>query len=218
MKILGLPQEQFEKVIESALQLDLPYLDRGSRELEIQPEESHVPAAVLVLFAFPGQEGSRIQETKEPFLLFIRRTELVGTHKGQMAFPGGHCEPEDLEGPVTTALRETEEEVGIPREKVQILGKLPPMVTITKYFIQPVVGLLKCPWSEVPLQLDSSEIADAIWIPLRVLLDSRTYRREVISAGPVNYPIHVYQVDHHRIWGATGSMTKNLLDRLCALS
>jgi 8-oxo-dGTP pyrophosphatase MutT (NUDIX family) len=138
----------------------------------------------------------------------------VDTHKGQIAFPGGHAEPEELDQPEITALRETEEEVGISRDKVKLMGRLPPLFTGTGYLIQPFVGVLNGLLEETSLVLDTQETAEAIWAPLQSLLTPGTYQAQTFRVGNVDYPIDVYQYLQHRIWGATGSMTKNLLDRL----
>lgn len=195
---------EFEARLRAALQLELPYPERP-------PTRDGTPAAVLALFA---------EYQGEIAVLMTRRTEKVETHKGQMAFPGGHCEPDELCGPEgqrLTALRETEEEVGIPRARVRVVGELPGIWTVTGYWVTPVAGVLEVPAESLRLANDPHEIAEAFWIPLRILAAPETYRREFLTIGAVNYPIHVYQVGEHRIWGATGSMIKNLLDRLAAL-
>ncbi|MCM2278805.1 MAG: CoA pyrophosphatase [Oligoflexia bacterium] len=191
----------FEERLESALKLELPYSERP-----LTPQGR--PAAVLMLFG--EHDGKQA-------LLVTRRTDKVETHKGQMAFPGGNCEPEELRGPegiILTALRETEEEVGIPRDRVRVLGRLPGLWTPTGYWVVPVVGTLLAPAHEVPLRNSVHEIAEALWVPFTVLLEPGVYRRETRKVGTVSYPIHVYQVGGYRIWGATGAMIKNLLDRL----
>jgi 8-oxo-dGTP pyrophosphatase MutT (NUDIX family) len=113
-----------------------------------------------------------------------------------------------------TSLRETEEEVGIGRDLIHVVGRIPSLLTITGYWIQPFVGILKCSIEEAPFTLDPAETAGAYWISLQTLLHPDTYQRELFAVGSVRYPIDVFQVDQHRIWGATGAMTKNLLDRL----
>lgn len=191
---------ELESRLRSSLVLDIPYPERSGRK-------GGTPAAVLVLFG-KGPEG--------PSVLLIRRTELVETHKGQMAFPGGMCEPDELQEQLfeKTALRETEEEVGIPPALVRLIGHLPPLPTVTGFQIHPMVGVLSVSIEEVPLKLSPMEIDEAIWIPLSTLTSPETYRRETIEHGGLLYPIHVFQVGKHRIWGATGAMIRNLLDRL----
>jgi 8-oxo-dGTP pyrophosphatase MutT (NUDIX family) len=202
--------EEFKKRIITALSIDLPYSDRSHRHLSDSQLDQVKPAAVLILFA-DSKSSSNFS------LLYTRRTYSVETHKGQIAFPGGMCEPEDQGQSEITALRETEEELGIPQNRIQILGKMPELVTITGFSISPVVGFLKVPLEQVPLIPHPNEIAEAFWVPFKTLTHSQTYRREFIRVGQVDYPIHVYQVGQYRIWGATGSMTKNLLDRIESL-
>lgn len=209
--ILNLSRGKFEKALELAVTLDFPYPFRSKNPLSGKGEPKIIPAAVLILIGY-----SRNNLSSNPSLLYIRRTESVETHKGQMAFPGGICEPTDEEGPVSTALRETEEEVGITREEVQSLGHLPSLVTTTAFSISPVVGIMRKPLEEVTLKLDSTEIEEALWIPLQKLLDPGTYRKEEYRVGSSRFFTDVYQVNQHRIWGATGAITKNLLDRLNA--
>ena len=197
----------FRDKLLSALALEIPYADR-------LPVEGGRKASVLFLF---GKSGGASPELS---VLITRRTTTVGSHKGQMAFPGGVSEVDELgafEDVVKTALRETEEEVGIPPSLVEVMGTLPPMNTITGFQVVPVVGLLSSPIEHVNFSVNPDEIADLFWVPLRTLMSPETYRAEFKRVGDVSYPIHVYQVSEHRIWGATGSMIKNLLDRLQAL-
>ncbi len=193
---------KFKSQLEIALTLEMDY---GGRFQLPNP----TPSAVLVLFAEDQHGGS-------PHVLVTRRTETVETHKGQMAFPGGVCDPEDFEqaGEHTTALRETEEEVGIHREKISVLGGLPKLWTPSGFQISPVVGWLDLPFSQLELRVNQDEIAETIWVPWNVLIDPATYRLESKQAGSVTFPIHVYQVGPHRIWGATGAILWNLIQRL----
>jgi ADP-ribose pyrophosphatase YjhB (NUDIX family) len=132
-----------------------------------------------------------------------------------MAFPGGVCTLG--EGCEEAALRETFEEVGLLPRHVQVLGVLDELTTPSGFTITPIVGVLDSVVEEVEFLLNSDEIAEAFWIPLRVLMAPGVYRPETVSVAGKAYPIHVYQVGAHRIWGATGAMIKNVLDRLEAL-
>lgn len=173
------------------------------------------PASVLMLFGAPRATPT------EHELLITRRTDSVGSHKGQMAFPGGTAEAHELSlgsrGLTGTALRETEEEIGVPSTAVATIGTLPELSTITLFRVTPVVAMLREPIEDVKLTLNPHEIAEAFWIKLSTLREEGIYRTEYIRVGAINYPIHVYLVNGHRIWGATGSMIKNLLDRLQSL-
>jgi 8-oxo-dGTP pyrophosphatase MutT (NUDIX family) len=197
----------FENRLRTALALELPYDER-------MPLREGTPAAVLILF---GRDRSGA-----PSLLMTKRTETVETHKGQMAFPGGMSEPQEASdsehGSERTALRETEEEIGIPLDRLRPIGRLPLLWTITNFLITPIVGVLDLPIEEVPLRPNAAEIAEAFWIGWETLSEGTVYRREAIERGAIRYPIHVYQVGDYRIWGATGSMLKNLMDRFAKLS
>lgn len=217
-----------EMKLKAALDLDLNYSDYQSREELRMGSAGLKPAAVLLLFGFSEDksegESDKSDRSKDTLhwqrfsLLYTLRTEQVEHHKGQMAFPGGYCEVQDRGDPANTAVRETEEEVGISRELIQVIGTLPSLPTLTGFLIQPCVGILKAPIENVSLRLNTSEIADAVWVPFDVLLAQKTYQLETLKSGLMEYSTHVYQVDRFRIWGATGSITKNLLDRLRFLS
>ena len=194
-------REELAAHLKAALALELPYPERP-------PLQQGRRAGVLLLFAIAG-DGL-------PWLLFTKRTDSVETHKGQIAFPGGGFEYEDRHES-DTALRETEEEVGIPREDVELIGTLPPLWTVSNYWITPVVGVHTRSLPEITLHTNPREIDVAFWASLAELQDPKVYARELHQWNELRYPIHTYQIAEHRIWGATGSMVKNLLDRLASL-
>ena len=218
---------QFNKKLELALQLDFGYVDRVQRDLPVEiptstltststdsPIESNVqhvalvPAAVLLLFAFDRQG--------QPNLLYIQRSNASeDVHRGQMAFPGGRAK--GGENPWETALRETEEEVGIPPGQIQKIGQLPDLLTVTGFLVRPMVAVHGRPLEDIGLKMDQQEIFATTWISLATLLEPATYTLEMYPVRGKAYPIHVYTVPPYRIWGATGSMTKNLLDRWLAI-
>jgi 8-oxo-dGTP pyrophosphatase MutT (NUDIX family) len=190
-------RKRFESALIKALECDLPYRERP-------PFDSGTPASVLILIGFDGED--------QPALLITQRTEQVETHKGQMAFPGGMNEPGETD--VEAALRETEEEVGIPRSRVRVLGKLPKLWTVTDFQVTPVVGILQGVIADTVIRTSTQEIAETVWVPLKTLHNPETYRQEWIERGEVRFPIHCYYIGPYRIWGATGSMIENLLTRL----
>jgi 8-oxo-dGTP pyrophosphatase MutT (NUDIX family) len=150
-------------------------------------------------------------------VLFLQRADTVVHHKSQIAFPGGRVEPsEGVLGDafVCAALRETYEEVGIPSELVRVLGVLPELRTVTGFLITPVVGMLECAIEDVPLRIDSNEVAEAFWLSLVGLEHPQTYRLEYFLAGETRYPTHCFRLGDRKIWGITATILKNLLDRL----
>ena len=188
-----------EATLQEALKLDLPYANRARLGGQTSA------AAVLILFGM--DQDQRVS------VLFIRRAEERGPHSGQMAFPGGKAEALDQGDPVATALRETHEEVGVERHYVRVLGRLPSVVTPTRFEIAPVVGVLQSDPAELVLKLDPLEVAEAVWIPFADLLTQGVYELELMKYGELNYPVDVFRIPNYRIWGATGSMTKNLIER-----
>ena len=144
------------------------------------------------------------------FVLLTRRSSELKHHAGQISFPGGRMEPQDVDIR-DTALRETHEEIGIEPTCVDVAGYLTPMPTITGYAVTPVVGLLG---GGIRLTLDPSEVDVAFEVPLPFLLDPGNERRgeRVIDEIPV--PIVEFTYGGHRIWGATASMIVALRNNL----
>ena len=146
----------------------------------------------------------------EYHLLFTRRTERVEHHKGQISFPGGRQDPEDRDL-LATALREAEEEMGIRREDVRVLGELDDICTVTDFCVAPFVGMIPYPY---PFRPNPHEIEEMIEVPLAVLLDPARFRREFRGLAGRMWPVYFYQHGRHTIWGATASIVKQLLDLL----
>jgi 8-oxo-dGTP pyrophosphatase MutT (NUDIX family) len=148
-------------------------------------------------------------------ILFVRRATGRGPHSGQIAFPGGKVESDQGESTLDAALRETFEEVGISREHLQVLGELPSLATPSGFLISPWVAIAES--QEIPLVLQSTEIEEARWVSIRRLMEPGVYRREPVSSSLLGALIDTdafWVESDFRIWGATGAMTKNFLDRL----
>lgn len=171
---------------------------------DLMPEATLRDAAVLLPLVRRGRELN---------LLLTRRTEHLTHHAGQISFPGGRIEAWDPD-PLAAALRESEEEIGLPRPAVEALGYLDPLATITGFRVVPVVGVV----SELPpLRLDPNEVAAVFEVPLGFVLDrAHQERRAREFRGRVRH-YHVIEYGEHHIWGATASMIVNLADRLEAL-
>jgi 8-oxo-dGTP pyrophosphatase MutT (NUDIX family) len=146
----------------------------------------------------------------EYHLLVTRRTDRVEHHKGQISFPGGRRDPEDADL-LATALREAEEEIGIRKEDVRILGELDDICTVSDFCVAPFVGLIPYPY---PFRPNPHEIEEMIEVPLSVLLDPARARREFREHGGLTWPVYFYEHGRHTIWGATASILKQLLDLL----
>jgi 8-oxo-dGTP pyrophosphatase MutT (NUDIX family) len=176
-------------------------LREGLAPIRPEPEATGgVPAGVLV----PLIEGP------EPHLVFTRRTDLVRHHKGEISFPGGvrHSDDPDL---LSTALRETEEELGIPRDAFEVLGLLAPVHTVVSgYVIVPFVGVLRKRPVMTPSRVEIDEVLE---LPVAALAAAE---REVMATDGdgVTRGWFAYDVGGQVVWGATGRIVNSFLAAL----
>jgi 8-oxo-dGTP pyrophosphatase MutT (NUDIX family) len=151
------------------------------------------PAAVLVPL-INREDGLAV--------LFTERSRDLPDHPGQISFPGGRVEPEDADAG-SAALREAEEEVGLKRERVTLLGRLEPYETVTGYRVIPVVG-----WVEPPFEIrtDPVEVADVFEVPLAFLLEPANLQRHFRMIGNTRRDYYAIPYGDRYIWGATAAM------------
>jgi len=177
---------------------------RGDHDLnpgETPPSAALRPAAVLVPL---------IDRAEGMSVLLTQRTPHLSAHAGQISFPGGRVEEHDIDA-IATALRETEEEVGLTRDLVDVIGRLDTYVTGTGFEITPIVGLVEPAHA---LTIDPFEVAEAFEVPLSYILDRRNHNRtERESAGRTRV-FFVLPYEGRNIWGATAGMLVNLADVL----
>lgn len=162
-------------------------------------EPPPTPAGVLVCL-FDRGEGTQV--------LYTRRTETVGTHKGQISFPGGAREPHD-ETIRDTALRETFEEVGLTPAAAELLGELDDHITISNYLVTPVVA-----WIAEPPPVFAprpEEVAEVLEIPLAVLRDPARLREEDILWLGEQKRMYSFDTGRAVVWGLTARITVELL-------
>ncbi len=167
-----------------------------------QVERTLVPAAVLVLLvAQPG--GFTI--------LLTQRTSHLANHGGQISFPGGRMEATDAD-PVAAALRETEEEIGIRPDEVEVLGRLDDYITVTGFQVVPIVGMIRPPLTLVP---DPFEVAEIFEVPLAFILDQANHQKHsrVTATGERRF-YYAMPFEDRYIWGATAGMLVNLYEAL----
>lgn len=169
-------------------------------------EREPIAASVLVPLV-ERDDGLRV--------LLTRRTDHLTDHAGQVSFPGGRAEGHDVDV-IDTALREAEEEVGLPRERVQVLGPLNTYSTVSSYVVTPIVALVQPPFE---LALDPFEVAEAFEVPLQFLMTPAHHHRhaavfEGIKRQFLSMPWQGLDAQgrprEYFIWGATAAMLRNL--------
>lgn len=152
---------------------------------------------------------SLFERDGETHLLFIRRASTLRSHSGEIAFPGGSVDPTDST-PVITALREAWEEIGLDPTRVEVLGILSPVFTVVSNFlIIPVVAFLSQGLGT--LQLEPSEVAEVLLIPLQGLTDPAIMHTEEWTRGGRIRTVYFYNYGSYRIWGATARILNTLL-------
>jgi len=157
-------------------------------------------AAVLMLM---------YEQDEEPFFLLTRRTEEVSTHKGQISFPGGMRQDEEtLE---QTALRETQEEVGIDQDRIEILGCFHDYLSITGHRVAPFAGYIHGAFTTVP---QTREVAEVLRVPFAIFRDpSRLRTQPFLRFGRI-MDVYFYRYEPYEIWGLTAHIIKDFFDDL----
>ncbi|HET6781996.1 MAG TPA: CoA pyrophosphatase [bacterium] len=164
------------------------------------PDSPGRRAAVLVPL-YDTEEG--------PYVLFTKRTDAVEHHKGQISFPGGAADPDDPDA-LSTALRETHEELGIAPHDVKVLGALDDVPTVVSGFvITPFVGIIPHPY---PLRVNPVEIAEVLFVPLSIFRDADKMRVEERDREGERVTVYFYYYGPHEIWGATARIMKGFID------
>lgn len=168
----------------------------GYAEIIIQPNTKLRSAAVLIPLTYFQNEWH---------ILFTRRTDRVESHKGQVSFPGGASDEGETDE--QTALRETEEEIGVHAEDIKVIGKLSRMITISKYQVRPVAGVIPFPYA---FKIQNAEVARVFTIPLLWLANKNNFW-EFTLRDPNRSVIAYHPFDGELLWGATARMTVNFL-------
>ncbi len=143
-------------------------------------------------------------------VVLTQRSEQLRIHAGQISLPGGSRDPDDPDA-IHTALREAEEEIGLDRRWVEIIGLLDDYPTGTGFRVTPVVGLVH---PDAVMQADGVETTALLHVPLTHLLDTKHYRQSSFVREGIELPFLEVVWQNHRIWGATAGMLRNLCDKL----
>jgi 8-oxo-dGTP pyrophosphatase MutT (NUDIX family) len=198
--------DDFSAVGVCALRADAPPTwDHSDDDMNMRarmiPEGVQPKAAAVLVGVLDHAEGPR--------LLLTQRKATLSTHAGQIAFPGGRLDGDET--PLQAALREAEEETGLDRRFVTPLGYLDGYLTITSYFVVPVVARIAEGFKFVP---QTDEVDDIFDVPLAFLLNATNRKTEMRVVRGVERRYYVYPFGERHIWGATAGIIKNLSDRV----
>ena len=168
------------------------------------PHEEDTPGfrrAAVLLPLYETEAGPRFVLTK--------RTDLVPTHKGQISFPGGGFQEADGDL-LTTALRESEEEIGLRPDDVAVVGVLDDTATAASaHIVRPFVGFIPYPY---PFRLDSFEIERLVHLPLRPLMEPNCFREEIWERDGCPHSVYFFEYDGQTIWGLTARILKQFVE------
>jgi 8-oxo-dGTP pyrophosphatase MutT (NUDIX family) len=143
-------------------------------------------------------------------VILMQRPATMAAHPGEVSFPGGKADAADA-SPVETALREAEEEIGLAREHVEVLGFLDCYQVGSGFRIVPVVGLVTPPFT---LTVDAREVVDVFEVPLAFVMDSANHQKRSREARGETQWFYAMPYDNRFIWGATANIIRNLFERL----
>ncbi len=164
-----------------------------------KPQEGLPKAAVLIA----------VTDEDSPKIIYTLRSNKVSSHQGEVSFPGGMQEESDT-SLIMTALRESEEEIGLPQNCVEILGSLDTMVSRFNVSVTPFVGVIP---REVELNTTSQEIEACFRVPLSFLLKDKRYRNDEVNRNGETFYMPAYKYSSYVIWGLTAMITVNFLNR-----
>ena len=184
---IGAVKEELERILSQ----------RGKQYIN---DASRVPSAVLIPL---------YQKRGHYYIVLIRRTETVKTHKGQISFPGGVRDSEDRTL-LHTAIRESREEIGLRMKDIEVIGELDDEITTTSnYIVTPFVGMIPWPYR---FTKNKDEVAEILKVPVTVLLKKGCLKAntETLNGKPIDSYTYYYQ--GKVIWGATARILKKLLD------
>ena len=187
-----------KKIEENLNNKESTWLDQLS--LKQSDPKSDLPKAA-VLIALTDEEN--------PEVIYTLRSNKVSSHQGEVSFPGGMQEESDT-SLIITALRESEEEIGLPQNCVKILGSLDTMVSRFNVSVTPFVGVIP---GDVELNTSSEEIEACFKVPLSFLLKDKRFRNDEVNRNGETFYMPAYKYSSYVIWGLTAMITVNFLNR-----
>ena len=187
-----------KKIEENLNNKESTWLDQLSLK-QSDPKSDLPKAAVLIA----------LTEEENPEVIYTLRSNKVSSHQGEVSFPGGMREESDT-SLIMTALRESEEEIGLPQNCVKILGSLDTMVSRFNISVTPFVGVIP---GDVELNTSSEEIEACFKVPLSFLLKDKRYRNDEVNRNGETFYMPAYKYSSYIIWGLTAMITVNFLNR-----
>lgn len=195
---------ELRELLDRAHALDVEVWEADIRGEALRAKGSIVDAAVLI----------PVVDRPEPTVVLTQRTDELPSHPGQVAFPGGKIDPGD-DGPIGAALREAEEEIALPRAKVDLVGTTDLYLTGTGFHITPVIGVIP---PGLDLRPEEGEVAAIFEVPFDTLFDPDQYAEQTMEWQGRMRSYHEMYWDERRIWGVTASIILNLARRLKAVA
>ena len=190
--------DQMRRVLAEGMARDVPLIPHDSPVTE--PSGPIVDAAVLVA----------ITDRAEPGVILTKRPDTMRKHAGQVAFPGGRMDPDDADL-IAAALREAQEEIGLPPTAAEIIGLADIYHTITGYIVTPVVAVIP---PDIPLVANADEVDAIFEVPLAFLLDPANHGVQSVDWEGTERHYYEMHWNDRRIWGATAAMIVNLSRRI----
>jgi len=192
--------DRLRNALDTGHGIDTILLTGDHRDLELDQSAPLMNAAVLIA----------VTDRAEPGVILTQRTDTLARHAGQVAFPGGRIDPGDS-GAIDAALREAEEEIALPRDRVIVIGEADRYRTVTGFEVTPVIGIVPPNLILIPSE---AEVAQVFEVPLDFVLDTTNHIEVAVEWQGRNR--HYYEINWngHRIWGATAAMIVNLSRRL----
>ena len=187
-----------KKIEENLNNKESTWLDQLSLK-QSDPKSDLPKAAVLIA----------LTDEEHPEVIYTLRSNKVSSHQGEVSFPGGMQEESDS-SLIMTALRESEEEIGLPQNCVKILGSLDTMVSRFNVSVTPFVGVIP---GDVELNTSSEEIEACFKVPLSFLLKDKRYRNDEVNRNGETFYMPAYKYSSYVIWGLTAMITVNFLNR-----
>ena len=187
-----------KKIEENLNNKESTWLDQLSLK-QSDPKSDLPKAAVLIA----------LTDEEHPEVIYTLRSNKVSSHQGEVSFPGGMQEESDT-SLIMTALRESEEEIGLPQNCVKILGSLDTMVSRFNVSVTPFVGVIP---GDVELNTSSEEIEACFKVPLSFLLKDKRYRNDEVNRNGETFYMPAYKYSSYVIWGLTAMITVNFLNR-----